>query len=494
MGGVMGRSYHARFFCSGRARSGVPVLGGLARRELARILGRVRLSRRLLDDNERRDLLAGRGAEVAEAPRRGQHARFHRSHEGVVRVDGAAECRPDRVEVAGQGAQAIVELAAELADALGVGRDLLLPPSVRDGAQQRDQGRRRRDNDLAGHAVLDERGVRLSRRADKRLARDEHHDELRRGRELLPVRLGRERAHVIADLAGVAGHRALALVLGRGAHRLEVRGERNLRVDDDRAPTRQVGGHVGALATAFGLDGHLPDVVAVLGHPGQLDHAVQGYLAPPAPYLWRAERVDEVAGLALELLAQTRQPLDLALEAAVRLVARLLQATDPALVALERAPERCQARVDLLLPLPQPLLRELQELAVARAERLVAQRLERLLEAHPRLVEDSSLLVEALLHLVKPRVRVRALAPLGRDLPPHALELGALLTELPPELVPARLELGDPDVARAPLGVAAGGEVRGGGDPRDTSAEEERDDHERGLKHGVSPASVGRPP
>src|SRR5262249_40347943 len=125
------------------------------------------------------------------------------------------------------------------------------------------------------------------------------------------------------------------------------------------------------------------------------------------------------------------------------------QAADPALVALERAPERCQARVDLLLPLAQPLLRELQELAVARAERLVAQRLERLLEAHPRLVEDSPLLVEALLRLVEPCVRVRALAPLGRDLPPHALELGALLTELSPELVPARLELGDPDVARA---------------------------------------------
>src|SRR5262249_12249237 len=195
-----------------------------------------------------------------------------------------------------------------------------------------------------------------------------------------------------------------------------------------------------------------------------------------------------------ELLAQARQPLDLALEAAVRLVARLLQAADPALVALERAPERCQARVDLLLPLPQPLLRELQELAVARAERLVAQRLERLLETHPRLVEDSPLLVEALLRLVEPCVRVRALAPLGRDLPPHALELGALLTELPPELVPARLELGDPGGGGAAPGGAGGGEVRGGGAPRDTGAEEQRDAHERGLKHAVPPASGGRSP
>src|SRR5215470_19981793 len=136
MGGVMGRSYHARFLPSGRrrfARSRAFFLAGLARRELARILRRVQLPRRLLDGDERRDLVAARGAEVAEAPCRRQDARLHRSHERVVRVHRAAERGPDRVEVTGQGPQAIVELAAELADALGVGRDLLLAPAVPDG-------------------------------------------------------------------------------------------------------------------------------------------------------------------------------------------------------------------------------------------------------------------------------------------------------------------------------------------------------------------------
>src|SRR5690242_4720513 len=426
MGGVMGRSYHARFLRSGRrhfARSRALRFAGLARRELAWILRRVRLSRRLLDGDERRDLFAARGAEVAEAPRRRQHARLHRSHERVVRVHRAAERGPDRIEVTGQGLQAIVELAPELANALGVGRDLLLAPAVPDGVQQRDQGRGRRDDDTAIHAVLDERRIRLGRGADERLARDEHDHELGCGRELLPVRLGRERAHVIAHLAGVTHHRAAPLVLGRGGGRLQVRGERYLRVDDDGAPARQIDHHVGPQTAALRLDGHLLDVVAVLRHPRQLDDAVQGHLTPPAAHLGRAQRVDEIAGLSLQTLAQTRQPLHLGLEAAVRLIASLLETADPALVALERAPQRGQARVDLLLTLAQALLGQLQELAVARAERLVAERLEGLLEVHPSLVEDAPLLVEALARLVQARVGVGALAPLRRHLAPHALDL-----------------------------------------------------------------------
>src|SRR5262249_60350714 len=149
-----------------------------------------------------------------------------------------------------------------------------------------------------------------------------------------------------------------------------------------------------------------------------------------------------------------------------------------------------RARMALLGARPKPLLRELEELAVARAERLVAQRLERLLEVHPRLVEDAALLVEALACLVEPRVGVRALTALGRDLAAHAVELGGALAELTPELVAAGFQLGDPHVAGAPLVVAARGEVRGGRHPRDPRPDEQRDHDERRSKHGrPSPAS-----
>ena len=231
----------------------------------------------------------------------------------------------------------------------------------------------------------------------------------------------------------------------------------------------------------------------MLGHSRELDDPVQGHLTPAPSDLRRAERVHEIAGLALEPLAQTGQPLDLGPQAAVRLIARLLEAADPALVAFERAPQRRQARVDLLLTLAQPLLGELQELAVARAERLVAQRFERLLEVHPCLVEDATLLVEALARLVQARVRVGALAALGPHLAPHALDLRALLGQLAAQLVAACLQLRDPDIAGPTLGMAARREVGPEGEPCNPGADGQRDDDEARLKHGpLARASVGR--
>jgi hypothetical protein len=125
----------------------------------------------------------------------------------------------------------------------------------------------------------------------------------------------------------------------------------------------------------------------------------------------------------------------------------------------------------------------------------MAQGLERLLEVHPRLVEDAALLVEALLRLVEPRVRVGALATLGRDLASHAVELERSLAELAPELVSPSLQLADPDVARPPLGLVTRREIRPGGEPRDARAQDEPDDHQHRFKHAARPslASAGRP-
>ena len=42
--------------------------------------------------------------------------------------------------------------------------------------------------------------------------------------------------------------------------------------------------------------------VAVLDHPGELDHALELQLAPPPADLRRAQGVDQLTGLAAELL------------------------------------------------------------------------------------------------------------------------------------------------------------------------------------------------
>ena len=56
---------------------------------------------------------------------------------------------------------------------------------------------------LAGHGVLEQRGIVLQCGGQERLARDEQHDELRRGADRGPVRLRREPVHVLAQMPGV---------------------------------------------------------------------------------------------------------------------------------------------------------------------------------------------------------------------------------------------------------------------------------------------------
>ena len=80
---------------------------------------------------------------------------------------------------------------------------------------------------------------------------------------------------MLSHLGGVARVAAGTLLRRGRPDRLEVRGQRNLGVDDDLSPARQVHDHVGAqTATTLPLDGDLLAVIAVLGQAGQLDHAV----------------------------------------------------------------------------------------------------------------------------------------------------------------------------------------------------------------------------
>ena len=109
----------------------------------------------------------------------------------------------------------------------------------------------RRDHDVGGEGVLQQTRVRLERRGEEHLARDEHDHELRRGVERAPVGLRGERVDVRAQLPGVGeGPLAAPGVVGR-LERLQVGLARHLGVDHHLLAAREVHDEVGALRGAL---------------------------------------------------------------------------------------------------------------------------------------------------------------------------------------------------------------------------------------------------
>jgi hypothetical protein len=82
-----------------------------------------------------------------------------------------------------EGAEPLVELAAEPLDLAGLLGQRLVGPAVRDGAQQGDQGGGRGQHHLPGGGVLDQVGLDVERGAEEGLGGHEHHHELRRRRQ-----------------------------------------------------------------------------------------------------------------------------------------------------------------------------------------------------------------------------------------------------------------------------------------------------------------------
>src|SRR5581483_4252028 len=124
---------------------------------------------------------------------------------------------------------------------------------------------------------------------------------------LPPVALLPELADVVAQLLRVAREvRALELDVVR-VDGIEVRLDRDLRVDDDRLPARKLHDEIRtqqrSLVVANAL---LRAKVAVVEHSGELDDALQLQLAPAAAHVGRAERGDEAARLAAQLLLAVR--------------------------------------------------------------------------------------------------------------------------------------------------------------------------------------------
>ena len=125
--------------------------------------------------------------------------------------------------------------------------------------------------------------------------------------------------------------RALGVV-GRLAG-VEVRRERNLRVDDHDLLARETDDQVGAQPPVVGRGRDLLVEVAVRQHARELDDALQLNLAPASPDVRRPQRGREGRGA----LAQLRQ---LAPERAVRPLARELQRPHLAVDLLERLLQR----------------------------------------------------------------------------------------------------------------------------------------------------------
>src|SRR5690606_35730325 len=110
--------------------------------------------------------------------------------------------------------------------------------------------------------------------------------------------------------------------------RFEVRVERRLRIDDEIARVWHVHDEIRSQRAFVAHHVELLAEIAVLREPGELDHATQSELAPPAAHLGASESRHEIARLALELHLAVRQGLDLSAECRERLAALALERLD----------------------------------------------------------------------------------------------------------------------------------------------------------------------
>jgi hypothetical protein len=213
----------------------------------------------------------------------------------------------------------------------------LLPPAVGDGAQQRDEGGGRGEDDALVHAALDQAGIALQRGGEERFAGQEQHGELRRVGELRGVVLRGKLLDVGAHLAGVAVQRLLADLVVGGFERVEVAVHRRFGIDDDGFPAGQPDDEVGrSRLPSSWWNAVLGFEIAVFLHAGEFDHAAELHLAPLAAAGRLAQRLDERGGLALQAELALAEGADLFLEFGVGALAEFLDLADAELELAER--------------------------------------------------------------------------------------------------------------------------------------------------------------
>ena len=214
-------------------------------------------------------------------------------------------------------------------------------------------------------------------------------------------------------------------------------------------------------------------------HSRQLHDPTQRHLSPASADVRRAQGVDQVAGLALQLPVARGERAQLLLETAKRLLPSRLQRAHVLLVERERLLQGPHGGVHRLLAASELRLRELEEGRAALAERVGAQRLERVGHLLPRPLEEPLLLLEVLAGGLPPSLRLGALGALRLEVVAEVKVLQVARAELFVQLVRQRLERG-------------GAQEGAGDEPGEDAAERHPRHDERVLSHvGDRAASSG---
>ncbi|EAU62966.1 hypothetical protein STIAU_8197 [Stigmatella aurantiaca DW4/3-1] len=377
-------------------------------------------------------VLARGGAQLLEAPGPGKNAHLQGAHGGVVRIHGPVQVAAQVAEMAGQRPDAVIQRAPQLTNLMGVAGHVLLAPAVGHGAQQGNERGGRGEDDLPVHPRLDEGGVLLQRGAEERLARQEHHHELRGGRKLLPVGLVAQGLEVGARLRGVLAQLHQPGTVVADLQGLQVGLERGLGVHHHALVAGQAHHHVRTQAPALVGDGLLLDEVTALHHAGQLHHAPQLDLPPPPAHGGGAQGAHEAGRLGAQGFLGGGERLELLGEAAIGLGPRLLQVGDlriHLLQGLAQGPHHGldgalalgEVRARALLEARELKLGEFQEGLVVHPQRIGGEGLEGLGQLVPRLGKQLQLLLHA------PALLGRGGLERGQ---PH-LQPGAGILELP---------------------------------------------------------------
>ena len=211
--------------------------------------------------------------------------------------------------MAGESSEAAVKFAAGVKQHLRLLSDDILLPAEGDGLEHRPESHRRGKSDALGEGVVHDAGIGLHRGCHQRFARDERDHEFGGGLEPGPVCLaaqgvdvGPHRPHMLLD----EGFAARPLLAGRGdgnLARLEVGGERHLRIHGDVLASGQVDDHIGPPGPGIRGDTRLHVEIDPLDQAGGLHHIAQLGFAPyPSGCVVAEGRGEGLSGAAQALL------------------------------------------------------------------------------------------------------------------------------------------------------------------------------------------------
>ena len=283
----------------------------------------------------------------------------------------------------GHGGDGGVQVCSQLADFTGLLCQRLLPPHQRHRLGDGEQVDRPGEQDALFKGPAQQRQIMLHRGGEEILARNEHHHEIGRRAELVPIGLVAQPAGMGAHGGGVAlERRQPRRFIGR-LQRRQIVIHRAFGIDDQLPPARQVDDRIRPLAAAIPRHMGLQGKIDIGAQPGHLQRVEKLLLAPaPGGLAARAQRRDQLGGLVAHLALAQRHGCQLLLQAAIGFHPGLLDRLQRAFIARQRFRHRLQQRLQPgfrnRLLLGEARLGPLQELRLRRFQRLASQRLEAL--------------------------------------------------------------------------------------------------------------------